>query len=187
MTTDVSKEVKKGLNWSIGIGFLLILLGILAIAFPFFSALAVEVWIAWIILFGGVGKLIYAVQTRSERGFIWKFLLSILYITTGMFLLFDPLEGILSLTLTLGIFLLIEGLFESIFAFQVRPQSNWIWLLSNGITTLLLGGLIWLEWPLSGEFAIGLLVGISLIFSGFSRILLSVAIRSSLNFDNPHA
>jgi uncharacterized membrane protein HdeD (DUF308 family) len=178
--TEVKNDLKQGLNWSIGIGVLLILLGVAAIAFPVFSTYTAEIWISWIILFAGAGKIVYAFQTRNEAGFIWKLLLGILYTATGFFLLFYPLEGILTLTLALGIFLLVEGVFEIILAFQTRPAPRWGISLANGITTLILGGLIWFEWPLNGPFAIGLLVGISLIFTGFARLSLSLAARSAL-------
>lgn len=177
--SNESNELKSGFNSSIAIGVLLILTGVAAIAFPNFSTLTAEIWIAWILVFSGVSKLVYAFQSRAESGFVWKLLVSLLYIATGVFLLANPLQGILTLTLTLGIFLLFEGIFEIAFAFQMRPQPSWLWLLGNGVTTLLLGGLIWAEWPLNGSFAIGLLVGISLLFSGFSRIALALAGRSS--------
>ncbi|UBF23672.1 HdeD family acid-resistance protein [Kovacikia minuta CCNUW1] len=180
MTTGVNNDLKQGLNGSIAIGAVLILLGIAAIAFPVFSTYAAEIWISWIILFAGISKIVYAFQTRNEDGFIWKLLLGILYTATGFFLLFYPLEGILTLTLALGIFLLVEGVFEIILAWQTRPQRGWGISLANGITTLLLGGLIWFEWPINGPFAIGLLVGISLIFTGFARLSLSLATRSAL-------
>ncbi|MGA7933126.1 MAG: HdeD family acid-resistance protein [Kovacikia sp.] len=180
MTTDIKSELKQGLNWSIAIGVLLILLGVAAIAFPVFSTYAAEIWISWIILFAGIGKIVYAFQTRNEGGFLWKLLLGILYAGTGVFLLVYPLQGILTLTLALGIFLLVEGVFEIILAFQMRPAKGWGLSLANGITTLILGGLIWFEWPLNGPFAIGLLVGISMIFTGFTRFSLSVAARSAL-------
>ncbi|SRR5579883_1479072 len=183
MSTGVStnNETKRDLNGSIVVSVLLILLGVAAIAFPFFSTLAVESWIGWIILFGGISKLVYAFQTRQERGFIWQILLGILYIATALLLFVYPLQGILTLTLALGIFLLVEGVFEIVYAFQRRAESNWVWSLANGITTLILGGLIWFEWPFNGPFAIGLLVGISIIFTGTSRILLALAARSSLD------
>jgi uncharacterized membrane protein HdeD (DUF308 family) len=181
MNTDIKSELKRGLNWSIATGVLLIMLGVAAIAFPMFSTLAAEIWIAWIILFAGGSKLAYAFQSRSEGGFIWKLLLSILYIATGILLLIYPLQGVLTLTLALGIFLVVEGVFETALAFQMRPNPNWLWLLGNGITTLILGALIGLEWPLNGSFAIGLLLGISIIFSGTSRIMLTLAARSVLN------
>jgi len=182
MNANVSNqptELKSSVSSSIIIGVLLILAGVAAIAFPSFSTLTAEIWIAWILVFSGVSKLVYAIQSRAETGFVWKLLLGLLYISTGVFLLANPLEGVLTLTLTLGIFLLIEGIFEIAFAFQVRPQPSWVWLLGNGVTTLLLGGLIWAQWPFDGAFAIGLLVGISLLFSGFSRIALAVAGRST--------
>ncbi|MBW4578178.1 MAG: HdeD family acid-resistance protein [Tildeniella nuda ZEHNDER 1965/U140] len=186
MSTGVStNDVKSRLNGSIVVGVLLILLGIAAIAFPFFSTLAAESWIAWIILFSGVSKLVYTFQTRQEGGFVWQLLLSLLYIGTAVLLLVYPLQGILTLTLALGAFLLTEGVFEIVYAFQRRSQPNWIWSLANGITTLVLGGLIWFEWPFNGPFAIGLLVGISIIFTGVSRIFLAIAARSSLNASQP--
>lgn len=182
MTANVpnqpTDELKSGVNSSLIIGVLLILAGVAAIAFPSFSTLTAEIWIAWILVFSGVSKLVYAIQSRAESGFIWKLLLSLLYVGTGVFLLANPLQGVLTLTLTLGIFLLLEGIFEIAFAFQVRPQAGWGWLLGNGITTLLLGGLIWAQWPFNGPFAIGLLLGISLLFSGVSRLSLALSNRS---------
>ena len=186
MSTGVSNnEIKSSLNGSIVVSVLLILLGMAAIAFPFFSTLAAESWIAWIILFSGISKLVYTFQTRQQGGFIWQLLLSLLYIGTAVLLLVYPLQGILTLTLALGAFLLTEGVFEIVFAFQRRSEPNWVWSLANGITTLVLGGLIWFEWPFNGPFAIGLLVGISIIFTGTSRILLALAARSSLNQSQP--
>ena len=186
MSTGVStNDIKSSLNGSIVVSVLLILLGIAAIAFPYFSTLAAETWIAWIILFSGISKLVYTFQTRQQGGFIWQLLLSLLYIGTAVLLLVYPLQGILTLTLALGAFLLTEGVFEIVFAFQRRSQPNWVWSLANGITTLVLGGLIWFEWPFNGPFAIGLLVGISIIFTGISRILLAIAARSSLDASQP--
>ncbi|HEY9897134.1 MAG TPA: HdeD family acid-resistance protein [Candidatus Sericytochromatia bacterium] len=181
-TTDLStNDLKNNVNGAIITGVLLILLGAAAIAFPFFSTLAAESWIAWIILFSGISKLTYAYQTRQQEGFIWQLLLGLLYIGTAVLLLVYPLQGALTLTLALGAFLLTEGVFEIVYAFKRRSQPNWVWSLANGITTLVLGGLIWFEWPLNGPFAIGLLVGISIVFTGTSRILLALAARSGLN------
>ncbi|MBW4469031.1 MAG: DUF308 domain-containing protein [Stenomitos rutilans HA7619-LM2] len=183
MSTGIStnNDVKSSLNGSIVVSILLILLGSAAIAFPFFSTLAAESWIAWIILFSGISKLVYTFQTREQGGFVWQLLLSLLYIGTAVLLFVYPLQGILTLTLALGAFLLTEGVFEIVYAFQKRNQPNWVWSLANGITTLVLGGLIWFEWPFNGPFAIGLLVGISIIFTGVSRIFLAIAARSSLS------
>jgi uncharacterized membrane protein HdeD (DUF308 family) len=92
-------------------------------------------------------------------------------------MLMNPLLGVLSLTLVLAVFLLFEGVVEIIFYFKIRGTANAGWVLFDGIITLILGFLIWRRWPASSVWVIGTLVGISLIFSGISRVMLSSAVR----------
>ncbi|ARV61673.1 hypothetical protein BZZ01_26360 [Nostocales cyanobacterium HT-58-2] len=186
MTTNVSDninkgDINKGINNSLLIGIVLTILGILAVAVPSFTTIAAETWIALMLIFAGGAKLGYAFQTRDRGGFVWKILLGILYFATGVMLLIYPFTGVLTLTLLLGSFLLTEGVFELILAFRLRPQQNWIWVLADGIITLLLGAMIWFQWPFNAPWVIGLLVGISILFSGISRIMLSLNARSTLN------
>jgi uncharacterized membrane protein HdeD (DUF308 family) len=129
----------------------------------------------------GAAKLVYAFKTREEGGFIWKLLLSILYTATGVMLFVNPLTGVLTLTLLLGSFLVMEGVFELILAFRLRPQQNWTWALGNGIITLVLGAMIWFQWPFNAPWLIGTLVGVSVLFTGVSRVMLSLKARSALN------
>jgi len=181
MTTDISTDTKKRVNGSLLIGALLIVLGIAAIALPAFSTIVVESWIALILISAGAAKLFYAFQTRNQGGFLWKLLLSVLYIATGVMLFFYPLTGVLTLTLLLGSFLLTEGVFELILAFRLRPQQNWTWVLGDSIITLVLGGMIWFQWPFDAPWLIGTLVGASVLFTGISRVMLSLNLRSALN------
>lgn len=181
MTTDISTQTNKGVDRSLLIGILLTVLGIVAIALPAVSTIVVETWVAAILSSAGVAKLFYAFQTRNQGGFIWKLLLSILYIGTGVMLFFNPLTGVLTLTLLLGSFLLTEGVFELILAFRLRPQQNWSWVLGDGIITLLLGAMIWFQWPFDAPWLIGTLVGASVLFTGISRVMLSLNTRSALN------
>ena len=188
MTTDVSTaDIKKGVNGSLLIGVLLVVLGIAAIAVPQVSTIVVETWIALILVSAGAGKLVYAFQFRNDRGFIWQLLLSILYIATGVMLFFNPLTGVLTLTLLLGSFLLTEGVFNLILAFRLRPQQNWTWVLTDGIITLLLGLMIWFQWPFNAPWLIGTLVGVSVLFTGVSRVMLSLSARSALNHSDQAA
>ena len=159
---------------SLWIGVLLIVLGLLAAAIPAVSTIFVETWVALILVSAGAAKTVYAFQTRTEDGFVWKVLLGILYIATGIMLFIYPSIGVLTLTLLLGSFLLTEGVFELILAFRLRPQSNWLWVLGNGIVTLVLGSMIWFQWPFDAPWVIGTLVGISILFSGISRVMLSL-------------
>lgn len=191
MTTDISPDLQKGdikksINASIWIGAILIVLGITAIALPNFSTIVAETWIALILVSAGAAKLVYAFQNRTaDSGFIWKLLLSILYIATGVMLFVYPLTGVLTLTILLGSFLLTEGVFELILAFRLRPQQNWTWALGNGIITLILGAMILFQWPFNAPWLIGTLVGVSVLFTGISRVMLSLNIRSALNQSEP--
>lgn len=181
MTTDVSTDIKKDTNSSFWIGLFLIVLGIAAITVPAVSTIVAETWVALILIFAGGTKLAYAYQTREQGGFIWKLLLGILYIATGLLLFVYPLTGVLTLTLLIGSFLLTEGVFELILAFRLRPQKNWTWVLGDGIITLLLGGMIWFQWPFDAPWLIGTLVGASILFTGVSRVMLSLNAGSTLN------
>lgn len=181
MATDISTDTKKGVNKSLLIGVLLIVLGIVAIAVPAVSTIVAETWIAVILSSAGVAKLVYAIQTRNSEGFIWKLLLSVLYIATGVMLFFYPLTGVLTLTLLLGSFLLTEGVFELILAIRLRPLQNWTWVLTDAIITLLLGGMVWFQWPFDAPWLIGTLVGASVLFTGISRVMLSLNAPEALN------
>jgi uncharacterized membrane protein HdeD (DUF308 family) len=182
MTNDVSNNlkpnVKPGLTGAIAIGIILILTGIAAIAFPLMATLVAETWVAIILAIAGVTKLVYAWQTRADGGFIWKLLLSLLYIGTGLVLWLYPLQGVLTLTLILGIFLLTEGSMEIILGLQLRPTPNWGWVVANGIITLILGGMIGFEWPTDAPWLLGTLLGISILSTGVSRIMLAWVARS---------
>jgi uncharacterized membrane protein HdeD (DUF308 family) len=181
MTTNTSIDGQKSRNNSLGVAVLLIALGIIAIVLPAFSTLVVESWIALILVSAGAAKLVYAFQTRNDKGFLWKILLSILYTATGIMLFFNPLTGILTLTLLLGSFLLTEGLFELVLAFQLRPQQNWLWVLGNAIVTLVLGAVIWFQWPSDAPWLIGTAIGASVLFTGVSRLMLSLNPPSTSN------
>ena len=180
MTANLASEDKKVINKSVWIGVLLIVLGIGAIALPAVSTIVAETWISLLLVSAGAAKLVYAFQTREQGGFLWKLLLSALYIATGVMLFVNPLTGVLTLTLLLGSFLLTEGIFELILAFRLRPQANWTWALTNGIVTLLLGAMILFQWPFNAPWLIGTLVGASVLFTGISRVMLSWQAREAL-------
>jgi uncharacterized membrane protein HdeD (DUF308 family) len=190
MTTNISTDKTDTRNSFAGspwAGILLIILGIAAIAQPAVSTIVAETWIALILISAGATKLIYAIQTRDKDGFVWKLLLSILYVAVGISLFVYPLPGVLTLTLLIGSFLLTEGTFELFLAFRLRPQQNWTWVLVNGIVTLLLGAMIWFQWPFNAPWLIGTLVGVSILFTGISRTMLSLNGRSMLNSSDQSA
>jgi uncharacterized membrane protein HdeD (DUF308 family) len=169
--------VRKATGWSIIWGLLMVVFGVLAIALPLASSVGIVLLLAWLILLAAVAHFIFAFHSHSIGGFLWKLLLAILYGFTGFYLLSHPIAGVASITLLLAVFLLVEGIFEIVLYFNIRKVSHSGWVLCDGIITLILGFLIWAQWPSSSAWVIGTLVGLSLIFSGISRFMLSLAIR----------
>ena len=169
--------VGKASRWSMVWGILMVICGILAICLPLASSIGIVIVLAWLILFAGVWHLIFAFQCHSIGAFFWQLLLAIVYGAAGVYMLMNPLLGLLSLTLVLAVFLLFEGILELVLYFRIRRIRHAGWVLFDGIVTLILGILIWAQWPSSAVWIIGTLVGISLIFSGISRFMLSLAIR----------
>lgn len=155
----------------------MLICGILAIALPWASGIGVVIVVAWLLLLAGVSHLLLAFHTHSVGGVLWQILLALIYGAAGIFLLMNPLAGLVTLTLVLAVFLLMEAVFETALYFQVRGRVNAGWILFDAIVTLLLAILVWSQWPSSSLWLIGTLVGISLIFSGISRISLASAMR----------
>jgi uncharacterized membrane protein HdeD (DUF308 family) len=164
-------------TWSIIWGVSLMVFGMLAIGSPFLAAVAVSALIAWLIILAGVVHLILAFHIHRASSIIWKLLVGLAYLFFGVYLLMHPVLGVASLTLVLASLFLIEGILDIILFFQMRSMRGSGWMLGDGIITLLLGLLIYLQWPSSSVWAIGTLVGVSMIISGITRVMFSLAVR----------
>src|SRR6266478_4604405 len=178
ITTTLANIVKRFLGWSIALSILMILAGFLAIVVPYAAGIAVTVFVGWLLVFSGVAHLVFGWHTRSTGGLLLEFLLSVVYILVGGYLLMNLTAGLASLTLALAIYLLVEGLLELILSFRLRPMVGSGWLLFDGIVTMILAVMIWKAWPSSTTWAIGILLGISMLISGMARLMLSLAARS---------
>jgi len=176
--STIASKARHLTGWSIAVSLLMILAGILAIGLPVAAGIAVNIVVAWLLVFCGVAHLVFGWHLRGFGGVIWQMLLGALYLGIGVYLLMHPVAGLLTLTLALAFYLFAEGMLEMILSLRVRPRQGWGWLLLDGIVTLILGVMIWRTWPMSVEWVIGTLVGISMIFSGATRLMLSLAARS---------
>ena len=172
-----SNLVRRASTLSIFWGVLLIGLGMLAVASPMVAAVAVNVLIAWLIVFAGVVHLVVAFHTREAGSVIWRLLVGLAYMCFGGYLIARPVAGVASLTLLLASLFLLEGIFNIVLFFRAPSTLRSSWMLLDGIVTLLLGLMIYLQWPSSSAWAIGTLVGVSLIFSGVTRVMVSLAVR----------
>jgi uncharacterized membrane protein HdeD (DUF308 family) len=159
-------------------GVLLLVLGGAALVIPAFASVAVTVFIGWLFLVGGIVGFIASLSARALRGFWWALLSSALAIVMGIVLLWMPLEGVLTLTLALGIYYIADGVTAIMLAIQHRKDKSgaWGWLAASGIVDLILAGIIIAGWPGTAVWVIGLLVGIDMMFAGWA--LMMVALRS---------
>ncbi len=176
--TSAATFVKKSVGWSIGLSVLMIVAGILAIASPLAAGVAVNLVVAWLLVFSGCAHLVFAWYERGAGGVLWELLVGVLYIFIGVYLLTHPLAGLMSLTIALAIYLFLEAILEFAMGFTLRPLPGSGWLLLDGVVTLILAVMIWRTWPINTPWIIGTLVGISMLFSGTSRLMLSLAARS---------
>jgi len=180
MTQNTPSDiVRHASTLSIVWGVLLIIFGMVAVASPFLAAVAVNVVIAWLIVLAGVVHLMLAFRAHGAGSMIWKMLVGLAYLLFGVYLIMHPVLGVASLTLLLASLFLIEGILDIILFFQLRSLGGSSWVLVDGIITLALGLMIYLQWPSSSAWAIGTLVGVSLIISGFTRVMLSLAVRKA--------
>lgn len=164
-------------GWSIFLGILLVIAGILAIVEPWFAGIAASIFFGWLILFGGIFHFVYAWSVRGAGHVFWEILIGIVYVIAALFMLFRPTRGLIVLTLVLGVYILVEGIFEIAAFFSLRGARGAGWFLADGIISLILAALILLHWPSSSVWVLGTLVGISLLFSGFARLTLPMRPR----------
>ncbi len=174
MTTTLVRTTGR---WLTAMGLVFVILGVMAIVEPTVAGLAVAILAGWLFILGGVAHAVAAFGGGSAGRAIWQALVAVIYIMGGLYLLSHPLLGLGTLTLLLAAILLMEAVLETIAFFATRAESGSGWRLVNAAVTLLLGAMIWRNWPSSSTWAIGTLIGVNLMITGFSRLMLGSAVR----------
>ncbi len=141
------------------------------------AALAVALLVGWVLIIGGIAHLVSAFSGGGAGRIFWQVLIAAVYLLGGFYFLTHTVMGVGTLTLLLAGIILAEGVFEVIAYFKARGSGGSVWLLINGLITLLLGGLIWVHWPSSSTWAIGTLLGINLLMTGITRLMFGLAAR----------
>jgi uncharacterized membrane protein HdeD (DUF308 family) len=173
--------IRRVSGWTIIMAVVFILLGMMAVIEPGVAGVALTILVGWVLIFGGMAHLITAFSGGGATRVIWQVLIGLVYIVGGFYFLMHPLLALGTLTLLLGVMILMEAVFELIAYFRAREERGSGWLLVNALITLLLGGLIWLQWPSSSGWAIGTLVGVNLLMTGISRLMFGLAARKVAN------
>lgn len=164
-------------GWFLALGIALVALGTAAILFPFYGSLTGARIFGWIMLFSGLATGMHAYRASGWGGVLLQILIAIAYIFGSIWLLSNPLAGIATLTLVLIAVLLVQGVVSAIEAFQVRPAAGWGWMLVSGAASIVLAIMLKMEFPSSALWAIGLLFGVSLVFNGWSFVILALGAK----------
>ena len=180
MRTPTEAESRRVLMPSILLSILLIIFGFLAITLPTATSIGVTLLIGWLVLVGGLVQCVHAIQSKGIGNIIWKLLVAAFYLAAGAYLIAHPALALASLTLALGIFFVAEGVVDVIAYFSTRKSDGSAWMLLDGIVTLLLGLMIWKRWPGTSLWVLGTLVGISMLMTGITRLMMAVAARKRL-------
>jgi len=170
------EEFSRNWGWFLGLGILMIVLGTLALGSALMVTLVSMIFFGWLLIFAGVFEAVQSFWQKRWGGFFLHLLVGILYAIVGFMLVANPGASAVALTLLMAIFFILAGVFRIVAALTIR-FPHWGWMLVSGIAALILGVLIWRQWPASGFWIIGLFIGIELIFTGWSWVMLSLAAR----------
>ena len=162
-------------------GILLVVLGLAAMIVPPLASLAVTIFLGWMFLISGVAGLVLTLWARQVPGFWWSLISAALAVIAGIILLAQPVQGTLTVTIIVGVYFLAEGVATIMYALEHRRElsERWSWLLIAGIMDVVIAGMIIAGLPGSAQWAVGLLVGINLLFGGASLIGMALAARKS--------
>ena len=164
-------------GWILTFGCLLVLAGMLAIMYSVAATLVSVLVLGWMLIFSGVVEGVYVLRHR-ERGHVLLYVLeALLAIIVGALLLQSPARGAIVITMLLATYFLIAGVFRIVGAFVLHMPHRY-WLLASGVINIALGIIVWGGWPVSGLWVLGLLIGVNMLFSGWARIMLALALRS---------
>jgi uncharacterized membrane protein HdeD (DUF308 family) len=171
------QTVRRYSLWYLIQGVLLAVAGILAVAYPILSSAAVVVLLGWLLIVSGVLQGISLIGARHVPHFWLQLISVILALLVGFLFLRDPAQGLLTITLLLIVFFMIEGISKVVFALTIRPFPNWGWVLASGLVGILLAAILWASLPATALWLIGLLLGIELISVGAAIAWLAWQVR----------
>jgi uncharacterized membrane protein HdeD (DUF308 family) len=179
MRDAMRETVRRYSLWYLIQSALMILAGILALVYPVVSSAAVVVLLGWLLIISGVVQGISLIGARSVPHFWLQLVSVVLSVVVGVLFLLHPGEGLLTITLLLIVFLLVEGISKLIFALTIRPFPNWGWVLASGIVGILLSFYLWSSLPVSALWLLGVMLGIQLICEGAALGYLAWQVRVS--------
>ena len=177
VSTPLLDGIKENASVAVTAGVILLIMGVLALASPLVAGLSVTIMVGILLMIGGVGECFLAFKAGAFGKGLLIFVTGLLMALAGLYMVTQPGAGMMSLTMMLVIYLVVTGVIEVMIAFQARPEEGWGWLLFSAIMTLLLGAMLWRQFPLSGVWAVGVLFGVKMIASGWSLVFIGRSVK----------
>lgn len=171
--------IQRGKNSLLFTGALMVLTGFLAIIFPVISSLAVNYFVGGLLTFVGVVQFMGAFSVNGTRSFFGALLLALLTLAAGVFIIFNPLAALTAITIILSVLFIIEGVFQLVLAFEVKPYGSWGWMLLSGLISIALGLVIISGLSQFSLMFIGILLGINFLSTGIAFLFLYGQVRKS--------
>lgn len=172
VSTPLLDGIRENASAAVTAGVVLLIAGILSVAAPLAAGLSITIMVGVLLAIGGISECALAFKAGAFGRGLLMFVVGLLMTLAGLYMVMQPAAGLISLTMILVFYLVVTGVFELLIALQVRPADGWGWLMLNAIVTLLLGIMLWRQFPLSGVWAIGVLFGIKMVFSGWALIFI---------------
>ena len=181
--TDIGAAITKSMreHWGLYLteGIVLVILGLAAIVIPPLGGIATAIFLGWLFLLAGIAGLVSTFRAKQTPGFWWSLLSALVALIAGGILLWNPLQGVITLTYVLIAYLIVDGLLMIALAISHRRElsGRWEWLVVNGVMDLILAAIIISGLPGAFTWALGLIVGIDLVFGGATLIVMALAAR----------
>ena len=179
LTEQVLGDISRNWGWIMVGGVLLVILGIIGLSMEFTMTIISVLFFGIMVVIGGAIILINTFQAQGWKSKLWHMLIGLLYIAAGIVMINDPAGSAVWFTLFIAAYLLVVGFLRILTSFQMRGVSGWGWTLAAGIAAVILGVMIFAQWPVSGLWAIGLFVSIDLLMQGISMITIAMAAKQA--------
>ncbi len=178
-TGEQVQKLKTSWIWLAILGVISLIGGVLALANPFAATFAAVILAGWTFLLFGILQIVQAFSIRDWPGFLWSLLLGVLTAAVGVSLLGNPLAGALSLTMLVGVLFLVLGVVKVMYAFSLRPVSGWVFALISGLLSILLGIMIFADYPWTATTVLGILLAVELLSNGVFLLMVALGLRGA--------
>ncbi len=173
------ETIKSNAGFARVVGIVLVIAGILALLSPLAAGLSITIVVGVMLLAGGASQLVLVFRAGSIGEGLMMALIGVLWLVAGGYTLSQPVTALGAMTLFLAAYFIASGILEAIGAFMARPQEGWGWILFSGIISAVLGIMIWRQFPLSGAWAVGILVGVRIFMTGSALIAIGSAAKKA--------